>query len=187
MAMTCPAYPGEMRRVLVPILLAACFAALPAGATAAPRLLAPASACPVPVGAGAAPAVQERAMLCLTNFARQAAGQRELEASKPLWRAAAHKSADILSCDEFSHEACGRDFTYWIERFGNCGAAAENIAWGTGALGSVRAIFRAWMQSPGHRENILGPYAEIGIALRVGELEGNAGAHVWTEDFGSDC
>jgi uncharacterized protein YkwD len=62
----------------------------------------------------------------------------------------------------------------------------ENIAWG-GRLGGVRSIFRLWMHSPGHRENILGPYDEIGIGLRVGYLEGNGGAHVWTQDFGAPC
>ncbi|HVY95735.1 MAG TPA: CAP domain-containing protein [Solirubrobacterales bacterium] len=176
-----------MRTALVSILLATCFAALPAGAAAAPPLFAAASSCPGEVATDAPPAAQERAMLCLTNAARHAAGRRELVPAKPLWRAAAHKSADILGCDEFSHEACGRDFTYWIQRFGSCGAAAENIAWGTGPLGTVQAIFRAWMHSPGHRENILGPYTQIGIALRVGDLEGNSGAHVWTQDFGRGC
>ena len=38
----------------------------------------------------------------------------------------------------------------------------------------MRSIFRSWMHSPGHRENILGPYEEIGIGLRIGRLEGNA-------------
>lgn len=126
-------------------------------------------------------------MLCLTNFARHAEGLPALAASQALHRAAVHKDADILGCDEFSHEACGRPFTYWIERFSDCRAAAENIAWGTGSLGGVRAIFSAWMHSPGHRENILGPYARIGIALRLGDLEGNGGAHVWTQDFGASC
>ena len=87
------------------------------------------------------------------------------------------KAADILRCDEFSHEACGREFTYWIERFGylggGCWRAGENIAWGTGSVGSVRAIFRAWLHSSGHRENILGPFTQLGIGLRVGKLEGN--------------
>ena len=127
-------------------------------------------------------------MLCLVNDARRARGLPELAADDGLDRAADHKSADILRCDEFSHEACGREFTYWIERLGFHGcAAAENIAWGGGSLGAVRSIFRLWMHSSGHRANILGPYEEIGIGLRVGNLEGNGGAHVWTQDFGGGC
>jgi uncharacterized protein YkwD len=133
-------------------------------------------------------AVQERAMLCLTTAARRHHGLPPLAGERSLIRAARHKSADILRCGTFTHQACGREFTYWIERLGYRGcASAENIAWGTGRLGSVRSIFRAWMRSPGHRENILGRYEEIGIGLRLGRLEGNGGAHVWTQDFGTPC
>jgi uncharacterized protein YkwD len=127
-------------------------------------------------------------MLCMTDYARAARGLEPLARSKPLTRAAAHKSTDILACDEFSHEACGREFTYWIERFGylrGCWSAGENIAYGTGPFGSVRNIFSEWMRSPGHRANILGDFREIGIGRRVGTLEGNPGAIVWAQDFGS--
>ena len=175
------------RAVPLTVLLAVLtFASPPASATE--RLLAPVSACPGQTGASAGPAAQARTMLCLTNFARRGRDLEPLAAAPVLARAAGRKSADILRCDSFSHEACGRPFTYWMQRFGYDGCAeAENIAWGTGSLGSVRAIFRAWMHSTGHRENILGDYEEIGIGLRAGSLEGNAGAHVWTQDFGSPC
>jgi uncharacterized protein YkwD len=167
----------------------AAVAAVPAGAVAGPHPNVPAraGACPGQDEPRAPLAVQERAMLCLTNAARKAAGKPPLTGLGGLHRAAARKSADILRCDEFSHEACGRDFAYWIERLADCGASAENIAWGTGSLASPRAIFRSWMRSSGHRANILGPYREIGIGLRVGDLEGNAAAHVWTQNFGSGC
>jgi uncharacterized protein YkwD len=175
------------------LLVAAVVAAvLPQSAVAGPeRLLAPASACPGQGDPDAPSAVQARAMHCLTNFARRGHGLPVLVAAAVLDRAAAQKSADILRCDEFSHEACGRPFTYWMERFGylrSCGGAGENIAWGNGELGSPRKIFAAWMRSSGHRQNILGSFDQIGIGLRVGSLEGVAGAHVWTQDFGShDC
>lgn len=160
-----------------------------AGAAGLDRLLAPISACPEQTDPSAPPAVQEQAMLCLTNFARQGRGLHEMTAAGALDRAADHKSADILRCDSFSHEACGREFTYWMKRFGyigsGCWRAAENIAWGSGDLGTPRAIFRTWLHSSGHRENILGPYAQIGIGLRTGSLEAHDGAHVWTQDFGS--
>ena len=51
----------------------------------------------------------------------------------------------------------------------------------------MHSIFSAWIHSPGHRENILGPYRQIGIGLRVGGLEGYGGAHVWTQEFGARC
>jgi uncharacterized protein YkwD len=152
------------------------------------RLFASPSACPHQTDPGAAAAVQVRAMRCLTNFARAGRGLPALSAAPPLDRAAGRKSAAILRCRDFSHEACGREFTHWIKHTGYRGCAlAENIAWGTGRLGSVRSVFRSWMRSSGHRENILGPYEEIGIGLRVGRLEGHGGAHVWTQNFGAPC
>jgi uncharacterized protein YkwD len=123
--------------------------------------------CPGQGRANAAPAIQERAMLCLVNRARLARGLGPLEVLVPLERAAAHKSGDVIRCDEFSHEACGRPFTYWTDRFGyrSC-AEGENIAWGSGSYATPRAIFGMWMHSQGHRENV-------------------RGAHIWTEEFGS--
>jgi uncharacterized protein YkwD len=129
---------------------------------------------------------QEQTMLCLVNQARAARGLPALFATKSLVKAADHKSRDILRCNEFSHEACGREFTYWMTRFGYRGCSeGENIAWGSGGLGTPASIFRAWMHSQGHRENILGAYEDTGIGLQSGKLEGYAGAHVWTEEFGS--
>ena len=129
---------------------------------------------------------QERTMLCLVNHARAARGLEPLVAVRPLVKAADHKSRDILRCDEFSHEACDREFTFWMTRFGYRGCSAgENIAWGSGGLGTPGSIFRAWMRSPGHRENILGPYEDTGIGLQSGKLEGYGGAHIWTQEFGS--
>jgi uncharacterized protein YkwD len=141
-------------------------------------------------GSAAAPAAsQEKAMLCLVNQARRQRGLAPFAAPTSLARAAGRKSGDILRCDEFSHEACGREFTYWIERFGYrfC-SAGENIAYGGGSYATPRSIFSLWMHSSGHRRNILGAYEDIGIGLQVGALEGESGAHVWTQEFGSsDC
>lgn len=138
--------------------------------------------------AGAPASVQERAMLCLVNRARAQRGLDPLAAPASLARAADRKSADILRCDQFSHEACGREFTYWIERSGYSGCReGENIAHGGGRYATASSIFRMWMNSSGHRRNILGPYEDIGIGLQVGELDGYGGAHVWTQEFGTPC
>ncbi|HYQ78953.1 MAG TPA: CAP domain-containing protein [Solirubrobacterales bacterium] len=144
-----------------------------------------AAGCPHQGDAGASAGVQERAMLCLVNRARADRGLDPLAAPASLARAADRKSADILRCDEFSHEACGRQFTYWIDRVGYryC-SAAENIAYAAGGYATPRTIFGLWVHSAGHRHNILGPYRDIGIGLRVGAL-GATGAHVWTQEFGS--
>jgi uncharacterized protein YkwD len=180
------------------ILLAAALAAL-AGAALAPsagamdleRLIAPTTVCADQTDPEASAAVQEQAMRCMSDYARERMGMGRLGDAADLNRSAFDKSDDILRCDEFSHYACGRAFTYWMQRVGYipapCWRVGENIAWGTGDLGSVRAIFRAWIHSPEHRENILGPYSQIGIGLRVGGLEGRSDVHVWTQDFGSHC
>jgi uncharacterized protein YkwD len=175
----------------VTLAAAAAVSASPAGAIDLSRLIAPASACPGTADAQAPAAEQEGQMLCMTNYARGLVGRPALEETSLLDRSAERKSEDILRCDSFSHEACGRPFTFWMERVGylpsRCGRVGENIAWGTGSLSTVRSIFSAWIRSPGHRENILGRYRQIGTGLRVGGLDGYDGAHVWTQEFGLRC
>jgi len=150
--------------------------------------VAPASTCPGQTATALSAEEQAGVMLCMTNYARAAHGLAPLALNRQLGRAAEQKSADIVSCDEFSHEACGRPFQFWIQRYGylkGCWRAAENIAWGTGSYATVGSIFTAWLESPEHHANILGPYREIGIGLRDGEVEGEEDAAVWTQDFGS--
>ena len=130
-------------------------------------------------------------MRCMTDFARAQAGLAELASVEQLEQSAGSKAEDILRCDSFSHFACGREFTYWMQQTGytssQCWRVGENLAWGTDGYGTVRAIFRAWMGSPDHRENILDDFAQIGISLRVGTLAGQPQTHVWTQHFGSRC
>jgi uncharacterized protein YkwD len=152
-------------------------------------LIAPGSVCPGQADADATDVEQERTMRCMTNYARTASGLAPLDGPATLAKAANRKVADLIRCNEFSHEACGRPFTYWMRQSGylqgTCWQAGENIAFGGGRLGGVRKVFVAWMLSPGHRENILGAYEDIGVGLRIGTLEGHVGAHVWTQEFGS--
>jgi uncharacterized protein YkwD len=182
------------RKLIVAISALAVVGALFAGSAQARRLsvlVAPTSICPNQTDLGDSPAVQEQAMRCMTDFARQKSGLGRLGNATDLDRSAIRKTDDIIRCDSFSHYACGRQFTYWMQRSGylaaRCWRAGENIAWGTGSYGDVRSIFVAWLHSPDHRANLLGPYSMIGIALSVGNLEGHRGAHVWTQDFGSHC
>ncbi|MFL5833075.1 MAG: CAP domain-containing protein [Solirubrobacterales bacterium] len=148
-----------------------------------------ATPCPFQGAANGSTSNQEKAVLCLVNRARASRGLDPLGAPGPLGRAADRKSADILRCDEFSHEACGREFTYWIERSGYGGCSwGENIAYASGGYATPRRIFGLWMHSAGHRRNILGSFTDIGIGLRVGQLDGAGRVHVWTQEFGSrDC
>jgi uncharacterized protein YkwD len=182
------------RKLILAISAVALVAALLAGPAQARRLstlVAPTSVCPDQTDLGDSTAVQEQAMRCMTNFARQHDGLGQFGNAASLDRSAIGKTDDILRCDSFSHYACGRQFTYWMQRNGylasRCWRAGENIAWGTESEGTVRSIFVAWLHSPEHRANLLGRYSQIGIALSVGTLEGHRDAHVWTQDFGSHC
>ena len=147
--------------------------------------------CPTHVALDAPPAVQEQAMMCLINQVREQYREAPLQPVAQLDESAAEKSADILSCGLFSHEACGREFTYWIRASGyldaECWRVGENLAWGTGEYGTVESIFHAWMHSETHRENILGNYTQTGIALEVGSLGNLDGVHLWAQHFGSHC
>ncbi len=171
--------------------LVAAILAPSAGAMDLERLIAPTDVCADQTDPQAPAAAQEQAMHCMSNYARERAGLGGLGYSDDLDRSASEKSADILRCDSFSHTACGREFTYWMQRVGyipaRCWRAGENIAWGTGELGSVRSIFTAWIHSPEHRENILGRYDQMGTGLVVDNLGGRSEAHVWTQHFGSHC
>ncbi len=153
-------------------------------------LIAPRSVCPHQAF-GSTLRAQRQAMHCMTDYARRKAGKGGFRDAGQLDRSASGKSKDILRCDSFSHYACGRDFTYWMRQSGylaaSCWRAGENLAWGTGSAGTVRSIFRAWMRSPGHRENILGRFRQVGIGLRIGVLDGRQATHVWTQHFGSHC
>jgi uncharacterized protein YkwD len=182
------------RKLSIVIALLALMATLFAGSAQARRLstlVAPTSACPHQTDLGDTPAVQESAMHCMTDYARDHDGLGTLANAAALASSAGKKSADIIRCDSFSHEACGRQFTFWMQRTGylaaRCWRAGENIAWGTGKYATVRSIFVAWLHSPEHRANLLGRYSSIGIAMRVGTFGGHHEAHVWTQDFGSHC
>lgn len=130
-------------------------------------------------------------MLCMVNYAREQYGEPTLETNEELQESAWDKARDVVRCDEFSHYACGREFTYWMRSTGylsaKCWRAGENLAYGLGAHGSVGSIFRAWMRSPTHRENLLGNFDESGIDLRIGRLDGLAGTRIWAQHFGSHC
>ena len=48
-------------------------------------------------------------------------------------------------------------------------ALGENIAWGSGRLATAAQIHRSWMNSSGHRANILQrSFREIGIGIETG-------------------
>jgi uncharacterized protein YkwD len=163
----------------------------PSADAAYERLLAPTSRCAGQIDQTASVARQTRAMRCMIAYARRKAGRRPLKsAPKQLRRAAGNKARDIVRCNQFSHTACGRPFTFWLSRAGytrGCYGAGENLGWGSGGSGSVRSILLAWLNSAGHRKNLLDrSFRAQGVALARGTLSG-VPAQVWVHELGYRC
>jgi uncharacterized protein YkwD len=98
-----------------------------------------------------------------------------------LVRAARSHSLDMLERSYFGHGP----FASRLLRFGvRRGVVGENLAWGSGQLGTAVSIVRMWLASPEHRANLLRPgFRRIGLAAPVGNFGGIPGAHVVTADF----
>jgi uncharacterized protein YkwD len=135
-----------------------------------------------------------RATLCSLNRERGHAGLRKLKLNKKLSRAARAHARDMAKRNYFSHDTLGGGtFVDRIRRAGYLKGArswvvGENLAWGSGGQSRTRVITEMWMNSPGHRANILNPsFREIGIGIAYDAPVSDAGnpAATWTTDFGS--
>jgi uncharacterized protein YkwD len=151
------------------------------------------TACPA---AAVAPAPEnvtqlERTTLCLVNLERSQRGLRALRSNGRLAKAADGHSRDMVRRDFFSHDGPGGStMSSRIKRAGYLNGArsytfAENIAYGTGSYGTPISIVRSWMNSAGHRANILnGRFREIGVGVAYGAPSQNGGA-TYTTNFGA--
>jgi uncharacterized protein YkwD len=124
---------------------------------------------------------------CLINRSRRSHGLPPLARLGMLERAAAVQAVSIARCGQFSHTPCGHPFGSSFRAAGfrvSRHAVAENIAWGTGALGSPEETVQHWLASPPHRRNILSPrFRSFGVATVTGTVGGHANAAVWVVDF----
>jgi len=151
------------------------------------------TACPAAAAAPAPGNVTqlERTTLCLVNVERSQRGLRPLRSNGRLATAAGGHSRDMVRRDFFSHAAPGGStMSHRIKRAGYLSGArsytvAENIAWGTGSLGTPLQIVRSWMKSAGHRANVLnGAFREIGVGVVLG-APGQDGGATYTTNFGA--
>lgn len=118
----------------------------------------------------------EQEILRLTNAERQKAGLAPLALDDNLMNSARAKSKDMSQNKYFSHTSptYGSPFDQMASFGVKYRAAAENIAQGQR---SAEEVVRAWMNSPGHRQNILtGSFTHIGIGY-------DANGHYWTQQF----
>lgn len=111
----------------------------------------------------------EAEILRLINKVRADHGLSQLEVSQALTDIARTRTGDMLSKNYFSHYAPDGSTFFTILR--NCGISytngGENLGNATPAsYGSPKAFINAWLNSPGHRDNMLrGHYRLIGIGI----------------------
>lgn len=118
----------------------------------------------------------ETQVVRLVNQIRQENGLQPLTANWELSRVARYKSRDMKDNRYFSHTSptYGSPFQM-IKAFGlSFRTAGENIAKG---YATPQAVVNGWMNSSGHRANILNPsYRQIGVGYV-------SGGNYWTQMF----
>jgi uncharacterized protein YkwD len=163
-----------------PLLLVAVLAASSVVALASPRTVAAWSS-------GTFSSASERELVSLTNRSRASAGLRSLRVDSTLTAVARWRSKDMIDRDYFSHSIPGYGSVFKkLDSKGYCyRVAGENIGWNTYPDDeATAAIHQMFMDSAGHRENILGKAWEV---IGIGAYKGSDGKKMWTVLFADKC
>jgi len=124
---------------------------------------------PFSSGSGSGAAMLQE-LLGLINTERAAQGLSPLKWSESLAKAASIRSQEIT--EVFDHVRPDGSSIFSLDS----SIRGENIALG---YSSAHAVYTAWMNSPGHRANIMNPsYTIIGMGYAYG------GRHYWCQLFG---
>ncbi|WP_320773652.1 CAP domain-containing protein [Streptomyces sp. CRN 30] len=117
-------------------------------------------------------------VLALVNEERATAGCSPVSANSALAQLASAFSKDMASRGFFDHtDPDGNSPWDRAGALGITGLGGENIARGQA---TAEAVMEAWMNSPGHRANILNcDFTTLGVGVHLGE-----GGPWWTQDFG---
>jgi uncharacterized protein YkwD len=140
------------------------------------------------VSAQASPVQDVRTMRQLVNATRAQHGLRPVRFIRLLNRSALLKAEAIRSCGSFSHTPCGASATRSFQQVGyRFGMVGENLAWGTGSLGSPQSIVNAWLASPRHRAVLLSASWRVAgvAAIDAPQLAGYSHVRLWVLQFGS--
>src|SRR3990172_5338206 len=121
---------------------------------------------------GFATNISSSAIISLTNSERKNAGLQVLSEKTPLDSAASLKAKDMFQKDYWAHYAPDGTSPWYF--FGLVGyqyaAAGENLA---RDFATSEGVVNAWMDSPGHKANILNSsFTEIGVSVVNGNLQG---------------
>lgn len=142
---------------------------------------------PIPQPTAEPPSNFEQRVIDLTNQQRVANGCAPFRTESHLMAAAEAHSRDMADNDFFSHT--GSDGSAPWDRMTRAGyswgAAAENIAAG---YSTPEDVVQGWMNSPGHRANILNcDLHDIGVGYVLQDPDtGDVNyRHYWTQDFGT--
>lgn len=130
------------------------------------------------------------AILCLLNAERAAKGMPPLHSNGKLKKASQKMANLMVKQHFFAHDTPdGRSVLDRIKPTGYVRGnwtIGENLAWGSGALATPRAIVNGWMHSPPHKANILySRFRDIGIGIRLGAPGTSiSGGATYVTDFG---
>src|SRR4051794_21137380 len=134
------------------------------------------------------------AILCLVNGERtDNGGLPPLQSNAQLQKAAEGMCQRMVTEHFFAHET--PDGKTVVDRVQPTGyipdsgdwVVGENLAWGSGALSTPQAIVNGWMNSPGHKANILATdYKDVGLAACLGApTTQTSGGTTYVNDFGA--
>jgi uncharacterized protein YkwD len=137
-----------------------------------------------PPTSGGGTNAQERQVLDYTNQIREQQGCGPLRLDSSLVEAAGKHASDMVRRHYMDHtNPDGQDPGDRMRAAGYRGSSwGENIAAG---YDSAQKVVAAWMQSDGHRENILNcRFTTIGIGYDSGKVKSDYGPGSWVQDFG---
>ncbi len=111
-------------------------------------------------------AALEQSLLTLTNEARAAAGLGALEPSPELAQAARHHAAEMAQLGYFSHTSPVAENARLEQRVARSGSFVRTLGENLALVGddTAQASTTGWMESPGHRANLLHPrFTHVGF------------------------
>ena len=130
----------------------------------------------------------ESKLVSLTNQSRAAAGLKALKVDSKLTSIARSRSKDMIVRNYFSHTILGTNYNVFhlLDKAGYCyRIAGENIGWNNYPDDvATTTVHRQFMNSAGHRANILGKSWDV---IGVGAYKGPTGKKMWTVIFADKC
>ena len=169
------------------VVAATTFAVVSPASAATPTVCANADVAPTSQNTDAIRA----SVLCLINADRTKLRMPALRENAKLRKAALGQSNDMVVNGYFDHTSPDGDT--FVDRILAAGYAkkndgwslGENLAWGTGDLSTAQGVMNAWLNSAGHKANIVKKaYREVGIGIRLGVPTDNGVGATITADFG---